>query len=207
MRHRCAFSAPLGGPVVPEVVDEERRIVGARVGGREGLARRADEVPEASGLVVARHHVLQVIEVRANGLDEVEARGVGQEHPGPAVGEPVRERVGAEQDRERQRDGAELVHRDVGDGGLDPLGQDDPDAVPATDAESGERVGEAIAQPLQVRERERALHAPGALDVESDAIADTGVPIADVDADVCSAREHSTGSVPESHRTRVPMCR
>ena len=105
-----------------------------------------------------------------------------------AVGEPERERVGAEQHRERQRDRTELVDRDVGDGGLDALGKDDPDPIPAPYAEPGERVGEAIAEPFQIREGEGLLDALRVLDVDGSAIADVRVPIADVDADVVALR-------------------
>ena len=77
----------------------------------------------------------EVVEIGADGFNQVAAPGVGDERAGAAVGEPERERVGAEQDRERQRDRAELVDRDVGDGGLDALGQDDADPVPPPDAE------------------------------------------------------------------------
>ena len=91
---------------------------------------------------------------------------------------------GTEQHRERQRHRAELVDRDVGDGGLDALGQDDADPVPAPDAEPVERVGEAIAQPFELRERASPLRALRILEVERGAIADARVPVADVDADV-----------------------
>ena len=111
-------------------------------------------------------------------------RGVGHERAGAAVGEPEGERVGAEQHRERQRHRAELVDRDVGDGGLDALGQDDADPVPAPDAEPVECVGEAIAEPLQLGEREGPLRPLCVLDVDGGAVADVRVSIADIDADV-----------------------
>ena len=165
-------------------VDEQGRIVGARVGRRERIARSIDEVPEAPGLAVARHDVLQIVEVGADGFDQIAAAGVDHERAGAAVGEPEGERVGAEQHRERQRDRAELVHRDVGDSGLDALGQDDADPVPAPDAEPVERVGKPIAEPLQLCEREGPLRPLRVLDEDGGAVADVSVPVADVDADV-----------------------
>ena len=165
-------------------VDEQGRIVGAGVGRSEGVARGAHQIPEAAGLVVAGHDVLEIVEAGSDGLDQVAARDIGHQHAGAAVGEPVRERVGAEQHRERQRHRPELVERDVGDGGLDALGQDDPDPVATPDTESGERVGEAVAEALQIREGEGLLGSPRVLEVERGAITDARVPIAHVDADV-----------------------
>ena len=179
----------LGRPRGARRVDEQGRIVGARVGGGEGVARGIEEVPEAARLAVARNDVLQLVQIGADGLDEVAARGVGHQRAGTAVGEPVPERVGAEQHRERQRHRAELVHGDVGHRGLDALGQDDPHPVPAPDAEAGQRVGEAVAEALQLREREGPLLAPRVLEVERGAVADARVPVTDVDADVVAPGE------------------
>ena len=159
------------------------------VGGGEGVARGAEEVPEAARLAVAGNDVLQVVQIGADGLDDIAPRGVGHERAGAAVGKPVRERVGAEQHRERQRHRTELVHGDVGHRGLDALGQDDSDAVSTADAQSGEGVGESVAQPFQVREREGLLRALRVLEVEGGAVADARVPVADVDADVVARGE------------------
>ena len=144
----------------------------------------ADQVPEAAGLAVAGDDVAQIVEVRADRFNQVPASGVGDERARPAVGEPERERVGAEQHRERQGHRPELVDRDMGHDGLDALGKDDPDPVPAPDADPGQCVGKPIAEPLQIREREGPLRARRVLEVQRDAIADVRMPIADVDADV-----------------------
>ena len=119
-------------------------------------------------------------------MDSIKSRraGVGHERAGAAVGEPVRERVGAEEHREGQRDGADLVDRDVGDCRLDALGEDDSDPVPALYPEPDERVGEAVAEPPDIGERVGPLDALRVLDVDRDAIADVRVPVADVDAHV-----------------------
>ena len=179
-----AVQGALGRPRGARGVDEQGGIVGAGVGGVERVARGADQVPEAAGLSIAGNDVLQVVEIGADGLDEIASRGVGHQRAGAAVGEPVRQRVGAEQHRERQRHRPELVHGDVGHRGLDALGQDDPHPVPAPDAEAGQSVGEAVAEALQFGEREGPLIAPRVLEVKRGAVADARVPVADVDADV-----------------------
>ena len=58
--------------------------------------------------------------------------------------QPVAQRIDAEQDRQRHRDRAELVDRDMAGGGLRRLRQQHRDAVAARDAVRGERVGEPV---------------------------------------------------------------
>ena len=58
------------------------------------------------------------------------------------VAEAHVERVGAEEDAERHRDGAELGRRNVRDRRLGALGKDDADPVARPDSEAAKSVGE-----------------------------------------------------------------
>jgi hypothetical protein len=81
--------------------------------------------------------------------------GSTERHACPRVVEPVLERVGAEQERKRDRDRAHLVDGEVRDDRLAALRQDERHAVAAADAEAGEHVGQAIGLAREVEERVR----------------------------------------------------
>ena len=128
LRHQRAFRRA-GRPAG---VDEDRRIGGARGHRRElvrGLLQQpvpveqprlaragdADRVAQAGQAVADRREVRQ----RCRIDDGDQAFRILQ---------PVFERLGAEQERQRNRDGAQLIAGDVGDRGFGPLRQHDRDA-------------------------------------------------------------------------------
>src|SRR5882672_4215875 len=83
--------------------------------------------------------------------------------------EPVFQGVRAEQMRQRQRDRPHLEDRHVGDRGLGALRQDERDALAALDAESRERVRQAVRRRLDVPERVRGGGARLVLPVKREA--------------------------------------
>ena len=106
------------------------------------------EAERAVGRAIDRQDQLQARQFGAHDLGE--ALHVGDQRLGAGILQPVGDRLGAEQHGERQRDGAELVDRDVDRGDLGRLRQQDGDPVAGPDAVGGERVGEfvrRIAQP------------------------------------------------------------
>jgi hypothetical protein len=83
-----------------------------------------------------------------------------------AVVDAVLERVGAEQHRQRHRDRAEAVERDVRDRGLEALRQDQRDAVAAADASLAQRRGEPVGVAIELAVGE--VGAPAVLGLEAD---------------------------------------
>ena len=77
---------------------------------------------------------------------------VGQRYARLRVAQPVVERLGTEQKRERKRDCTELVARDMGNRGLGPLRKDDGDLVVATHTQPAQRVGQPVGLVLQFPE-------------------------------------------------------
>ena len=168
-------------------VDDQRRIVGGRVDGCEarrctgeermeilaagGGAVAADEGGETRQAVLERQHLGH-------------AFGIGDQRLRRAVGEPVFERVGAEQREQGHGDGAELVRRDMGDRRFGALRQEDADAVAARHAEGAKRVGEAVRGVLEAGEGPGLDAAVVVLVDEREAVGIGGVAVADVDADV-----------------------
>ena len=69
-----------------------------------------------------------------------------------AVAQPILERFRPEQDRERQRNRAELVDREVRDHGFDRLRQHDRDPVAALDTARTQRIGEPVRHGLELAE-------------------------------------------------------
>ena len=69
---------------------------------------------------------------------------VGDQRRRAEILEPIRDRLDAEQHRQRQCDGAELVDRDMAGSDRRPLRQQDGDAVAALDTAAGERIGEPV---------------------------------------------------------------
>ena len=71
----------------------------------------------------------QVRQPVADGLDLGQVLAVGDERPRAAVGQPVLQRVRAEQGEQGHCDRAHLVGRDVGDGRFGTLRQKDADPI------------------------------------------------------------------------------
>ncbi len=106
---------------------------GSRESGTPAIAFRRQPLGD-------RQHALEVLAVRHDDLRS-------------GVAQPILERFRTEQGRERQRDGAELVRGQVGDRGLRPLREHDPDAVAALDAEPGEDARELVRAGAKLGER------------------------------------------------------
>ena len=114
---------------------------------------------------------------------------VGDQRPGAGILQPVGDRVDAEQHRERQRDGAELVDGDVDRRDLRRLRQQDRDAVAARNAVGGEHIGEPV-RGLAQRAIGHLVDAAVGAHVEDGNAARFGLrpAVADVDADIVARR-------------------
>ena len=194
-----ACSAPLGWPGGAGGVDHHRRIVG-RGGDRREIGRGARErlgkAERAVARSVDRQDELEVRQLALRDLGDLgEPLRVGDQRLGAGILQAIGERVGAEQDRERQRDRAELVDRDVDGRDLRRLRQQDRDAVAARDAVRGQRVGEPVrglAQPAVADVLARGRPARTCDEREPARLA-LRPAVADVDADIVTAPGSASG--------------
>ena len=142
-------------------VDHHSRIVRAGETRREiggGALQRLLEAYRAIARPIDRQNQLQARQFAAHGLGKTVR--VGDQRLGAGVLQSIGDRLGAEQHGERQRDGAELVDRDVDRGDLGRLRQQDRDAVAGRDAVRRKRVGEpvrGVAQPAVADIARRAV--------------------------------------------------
>src|SRR5216684_1827842 len=151
------------------------------------------------GLARASHadHMSQVRQAVLDRPEIGECRRLDDGDAGLRMINPVFQSLRAEQMRERQRDRPHLEDRHVGDRGLGALRQDEGDAVAALDAESRERVREAVRRRLDVPERVRGGGARLVLPVERQARA-VGRPLAAARArDVVALRDLPTEALIE----------
>ena len=148
-------------------VDDQRRVVRR---GRDRLEaiRRGGEQRRQLAFDVDR-------------LDVVEL-SVGEHDGGIRIPEPDGHRVGAEAGRERHRDRAELVDRDVRDRGLRALRQRDSDPVAHADPARPQRVGEAVRVVRELAEGDAPRDLASVGDQDRGRVA--RMTLADVDADV-----------------------
>ena len=174
MRHQRAFRRT--GRAAR--VDQDRRVVrvrrdGVEMAGRSvkhgfpghnarcACARDADDVREARTAFPNRQQVRQRLRVDERGLRL-------------AVLQPVFERLGTEQERQRHGDGAELVDGDVRDRRFRPLREDQSDLVAATDPVRRERVGKPVRLLRQIPERPCRARAVLVFPVQREACAIVG---------------------------------
>lgn len=175
-------------------IDDERRIVGSRIGrhevGRLGGERRvvAQHAGSAGRIVADAVDGVQCRQLRAQRRDFRVAGRVGNERGRLAVREPVFERVDAEQREERHRDGAELVRGEVRDGRFGALREKDTDAVAAPQAGAHEAVREPVRGIPQVVERDAGHVALRRFVDQREASAAVRPFVADVHADVVAGR-------------------
>src|SRR5229473_1648247 len=151
------------------------------------------------GLARASHadHMSQVRQAVLDRPEIGERRRLDDGDAGLGMINPVFQSLRAEQMRERQRDRPHLEDRHVGDRGLGALRQDEGDAVAALDAESRERVREAVRRRLDVPERVRGGGARLVLPVQRQARA-VGRPLAAARArDVVALRDLPTEALIE----------
>ena len=174
-------------------VDHQRRIVRGGVARRE-VARRARQhvgkILGAIGSFIEREHEGEVRQLVADAGEARQPLRVGDQRLGAGIFQPIGQRIDAEQHRKRQRNGAELVDRDMGGRDLRALRQQDGDAVARADAVRCEHVG----KPVRGLAQRAVAHL---LDVAGVHVQDRNAPriargkrVADVDADVV-ARRHA----------------
>ena len=118
-----------------------------------------------------------------------EALRVGQQRLGAGILQPVGQRIRPEQDRDRQRDRAKLVDRDMGGGDFRRLRQQDGDAVAALDAVRAQHIGEPVRGLAQGAVAD-GVFAPVRMDVQDGEPAGLSLrpAVADIDADIVARR-------------------
>lgn len=149
-----------------------------------GTGDQVTETPGAGDTPVADDHdMFQLRQIGTNIQQLFRARRISDCHPRAAVGEPVAERVGAEQGKQRQGNRSHLVRRNVGDGCFRRLRQQDRDPVASVYPQTAQGVGEAVGQALDVAKAMAFDAAVFMLVDQGERIAGR-VPVADVHADV-----------------------
>jgi hypothetical protein len=129
-------------------VDEDRGIVGLGLRGGEPPALCRERLYPVDVALPCRradgHHRRQLRAERPRGDDVGDAAFVDDRQAHLAVVDAVLERVGAEQHRQRHRNRAEAIQRNVRDRGLEALRQDERDAIAAPDTELAQRGGKPV---------------------------------------------------------------
>ena len=137
--------------------DHQRGIVRRGVGRRELVGRARDRLVQAERALarsVDREHQRKLRQRGARLGQLRQPLRVGDDGLHAGVLQPVGQRIDAEQNRQRHRDRAHLVDRDMPGGRLRRLRQQHRDAVAARDAVRGERVGEPVRGLAQPAERD-----------------------------------------------------
>ena len=188
-RNRWACSAPLGGPVVPGRVDDDRRVVGRAVDGRERIGGRGGD-----GVVVERpvhapatdHDDRPEVRQPVADLGDLGPVGeVGDQRGGAGVGQPVFDRLGPEQHEQGDGDEAGPVGGEVGERGLGRLRQQDRDPFARGVTQPDEHVRQAVRRPADLLEREPLDGASLVLEDQREVVGPRrGVPVDRVDRDV-----------------------
>ena len=184
-------------------VHEEQRILGLRRAIRRELRGAIREqvveieavdplAAEAGRLAAADDHVLQRCDLVAHAVELADRLGLHEDRLGRAVLQPVLNRVGAEELRDRQADRAEAIQRDVHDRGLRPLRRVHGDDVAATDPEAAQRVRHAAARLAHLPERVGRRVALVVFVVERDGIVLVERPVETVERDVVVGRNVPT---------------
>ena len=119
-------------------VDQQCRILRRR---RHGIEVSGSPARSCGNPARVRRRLLDADDVREAGQGphaehSIEAVGVRDRDADARVAQPVLQRLMAEQRRERQHDGPELVDREMEHGELRALRQDEPDPVAAIDAQA-----------------------------------------------------------------------
>ena len=130
--------------------DDEGAVVGAGGQRLELIPGRVDKIGPAQGVVrgaVDGNHRRERGQVIA--VDQSRSRRAGHEEPGLGGAQAEVERVFAEQLKQRHGDQAGFERAEVRGGGFHPLGQMHADAVSHPRASSGQRIGEAVGQPVE----------------------------------------------------------
>ena len=143
-QHAMGMQRALGRPGGARGVDHHGGIVGRRVFRHEirrGTRQRVAHTDGALASAVGRHDQRR----QRRNLGELgKTLRIGDERAGVGIVQAIADGVDAEQRRERQRDGAELVDGDMERRHLGHLRQQDGDAIPARHAVGAQHVGEAV---------------------------------------------------------------
>ena len=128
-------------------VDHHGGIVGRsrfRLEARGGPLQGCVEIERAVAGAVDREHQREVCKRFTQARELRKSASIGDQGLGTRVRQPVGERIRPEQGRERQRDRAKLVDRDMDRGDLRHLRQHQRDPVSAHDAVRPQRIGEPV---------------------------------------------------------------
>ena len=167
-------------------VDHHRRIVGGGIDRREIRRGARQQIRKA---VVDRNDAGELRHLSANAVELGEALRVGDERLGAGILQAIAQRIRAEQHRDRQRDRAELVDRDMGGGDFRRLRQHDGDAVAARNAVRAQHVGEPVRHLAQGAVADGVLAAVGAHMQDGEPAGLLRRPaVADIDADIVTRR-------------------
>ena len=178
-------------------VDEQRRVLRPRAA-RHDAGRPARQhlrelehpgVAGPRGPPVAQHDVTQLRQVVPDPGHLRPVLAVRQEHPRPAVAEPVAERVGSEQPRQGHAHRPELEGREVGDRVLRGLRQHERDARPGLDPEGAEPARHPVREAAEVVEGVGLGRPVLGLPDEGPPAGPVGVPVAGVLGDVVGGRD------------------
>ncbi len=172
-------------------VDHHRRIVGGCILGREGIRSRLQKRGKAGRairLAVGRDHQFQIGRSLAETCELLHAHGIGDQDLRAGILQPVGQRFGAEQQRERQRNRAKLVDRDMRDHRFRRLRQQDRHPVAATDTVRPQRVGKLVRQLHEGAKRHR-LDTAVAVDMDNGRAMRVAYrpAIADIDTDIVTS--------------------
>ena len=176
---------PLGAPRGPRGIEDDRRLVGHRVGqlfDRLAAGEERREVEAAGGCGGVRGVGLGDDEVLAS-LGAVEA-GLGllaetfprDERDRVRIGQVVGDLVGRQEHVERHHRAAQVMRCEIGDGELRHIRQHERDVLAALDAELGHAAGELLGIAVQrlVGERGRPDDERGLLGIDRRAVAQQG---------------------------------
>ena len=138
---------------------------------------------------IDRQHELEVGHGGAGARELFQSLGVGDQRPGTGILQAIRDRLVPEQDRQRQRDRAELVDGDVARRHRRSLRQQDRDPITTPDAMGRERIGEPVRVPAQRAVADLLHRAVGAHVEDGDTAGLAGGPaVAYVDTDIVVRR-------------------
>lgn len=129
-------------------IDHHGRIVGAAVDGGEGAGVPGKKIMEILRVGIARRlgrdDDVERRQVLPDGLQAFEAEAVGDDGLRLGILQPEGKGIGAEEQGQRQGDGAALVDRDMGDHRLEALRQQDRHPIAPADAFRLQRRGEGV---------------------------------------------------------------
>ena len=192
-QHAVRMQRPFRRTGRARCVDHQRRVVGRGGDRREfggGARQHRVEVLGPVRRSVDRPHNFERERSIANGRELGEPLRIADQCPCTGILQAIRNRLGSEEHRQRQRDGAELVDGDVAhrDGGA--LRQQQRDAITPLNAVGSERIGEPIRGFAQ-RAITHLLDLSAAAHIENSGPRRIALrpAVADVDPDVIARRD------------------